>query len=302
MRRRFDSDRSSPSAQCPIVSPLKFGAENSWALTKAVHYGAPVEFAVVPQSGATGPARLAGNLALCVAEALAALVLVNLVKPGHPASVGAWPFVADLRTGAFSGGGGEEAIMSAAAAQMINFFDLPSHTAVSMSDSKLPDAQAGYEKGVTSALAAMTGCNLIYEAAGMLSSLMCCSFEAMVIDNDMLGMVQRTLKGVEVSDDAISVEAIERAVLGDGHFLGASETLTAMETEYLYPEIADRSSYDAWREAGARDARARAASRAATSSRRTFRSIWTRMSMRGFATASTFACRPRACGRRGDRR
>lgn len=245
--------------QCPVVSPLKYGVENSDALVKAIRYGAPVEFAVVPQSGATGPAALAGNLALSTAEALAGLVLVNLVSKGHPASVGNWPFVSDLRTGAFSGGSGEEAIMAAAAAQIINFLGLPSHTAAGMSDSKLPDAQAGYEKALTNTLAGMSGCNLIYESAGMLGSLMCCSFEAMVIDNDMLGAIQRSLRGIEVTDETLSFEVIKEAALGPGHFLGNQQTLALMETEYLYPKVANRESYDQWHSAGAKTTREAAA-------------------------------------------
>ncbi|MBE1284466.1 MAG: methyltransferase [Rhodobacteraceae bacterium] len=245
--------------QCPVVSPLKYGVENSDALVKAIKYGAPVEFAVVPQSGATGPAALAGNLVLSTAEALAGLVLVNLVSRGHPASVGNWPFVSDLRTGAFSGGSGEEAIMSAAAAQIINYLDLPSHTAAGMSDSKLPDAQAGYEKALANTLAGMSGCNLIYESAGMLGSLMCCSFEAMVIDNDMLGSIQRSLRGIEVTDETLSFDVIKEAALGPGHFLGHGQTLAMMETEYLYPNVANRDSYDQWKTAGSRTTREAAA-------------------------------------------
>lgn len=245
--------------QCPIVSPLKFGAENCEAITKAIAYGAPIEFAVVPQSGATGPAALAGNLVVSTAETLAALILVNLVRPGHPATLGNWPFVSDLRTGAFSGGSGEEAIMSAAAAQIINHYGLPSHTAAGMSDAKLPDAQSGFEKALTNALAGHAGCNLVYEAAGMLGSLMCCSFEAMIIDNDMLGAVQRTLRGIEVNEETLSLDVIKEAVLGPGHFLGSAQTLELMEAEYLYPRIADRDSYDAWKDKGAPDARTAAA-------------------------------------------
>ncbi len=248
--------------QCPVVSPLKYGEENTDALTRAILYGAPVEFAVVPQSGATGPAALAGNLVLSTAEALAGLVLVNLVKKGHPASVGNWPFVSDLRTGAFSGGSGEEAIMSAAAAQIINHYNLPSHTAAGMTDSKLPDAQAGYEKGITNVLAGAAGCNLVHESAGMLGSLMCCSFDAMVIDNDMLGAVQRTLRGIEVSDESLSIDVIRDVALGPGHFLGQSQTLELMETEYLYPSIASRETYDEWTAGGACDAQTAAAAAA----------------------------------------
>jgi trimethylamine--corrinoid protein Co-methyltransferase len=69
-----------------------------------------------------------------------------------------WPLVSDLRTGAFSGGSGEEAVLAAAAVQIGKFYDLPNSVGASMSDSKIPDAQAGYEKGVTTSLAAHAGC------------------------------------------------------------------------------------------------------------------------------------------------
>jgi len=86
----------------------------------------------------------------------------------------------------------------------------------------------------------------VLESAGMLGSLMGCSFEALVIDNDMLGMAQRILRGVEVTDDTLGLEGIRAAALGAGHYLGAEETLAAMETEYLYPNIADRRSTQVW--------------------------------------------------------
>ena len=76
-----------------------------------------------------------------------------------------------------------------------------------MSDSKLPDAQAGYEKGISAVVAGLAGANRVLESAGMLGSLMGCSFEALVIDNDMLGMAQRILRGVEVTDDTLGNRA-----------------------------------------------------------------------------------------------
>jgi trimethylamine--corrinoid protein Co-methyltransferase len=86
-----------------------------------------------------------------------------------------------------------------------------------------------------------------------MASLMGCSFEAMVIDNDMLGTIQRMLKGVEVSDETLSFEVIKDVVRGPGHYLGHPQTLSLMETEYLYPELADRTSQVEWQDAGSAD-------------------------------------------------
>ena len=87
----------------------------------------------------------------------------------------------------------------------------------------------------------------------MQASLLGVSYEALVIDNDMLGVVQRTLRGIEVTDETLAVETIREVVKGPGHFLGHEETLAKMESEYLYPSLADRSTPHVWQQAGARD-------------------------------------------------
>jgi trimethylamine--corrinoid protein Co-methyltransferase len=161
-----------------------------------------------------------------VAEVLAGLAYVNLIVPGHPAIFGPWPFVSDLRTGAMSGGSGEQALLTAACAQMAHFYDLPAGMPAGMTDSKYPDAQSGYEKGYTNALAGLAGVNLVYESAGMHASLLGC-------------------------EDSLSLEAIRQVCTeGPGHFLGHDQTLELMQAEYIYPEIGDRSSPKEWAEQG----------------------------------------------------
>jgi trimethylamine--corrinoid protein Co-methyltransferase len=128
-----------------------------------------------------------------------------------------------------------------------------------MTDAKLPDNQAGYEKGINITLAAMAGANSIGEAAGMMGSLMGCSFESLVIDNDMIGCIQRALRGIEVNEDTLSLDVIREVVLdGPGHFLSHRQTLELMETEYLYPKVADRASIEDWEQEGSLDIRQRA--------------------------------------------
>ncbi|MCP5096351.1 MAG: trimethylamine methyltransferase [Chloroflexi bacterium] len=243
---------------CPIISPLRFGAEGTQVGITSVRLGIPCDFAIAPQAGATAPAALAGTLVQVTAETLATIILTNLLQPGHPTVYAAWPLVSDLRTGAFSGGSGEEAILAAAAVQIGNYYNLPTSVGAGMSDAKLPDNQAGIEKALTITLAGHAGANYLGEAAGMQASLMGCSYEAMVIDNDMLGAVQRTIRGIEVNDETLSFEVIKEAALGAGHFLGSEQTLTLMETEYLYPEIADRTPPSIWEENGSPDIFAKA--------------------------------------------
>ncbi len=238
-----------------VVPPLRFAEESAECMVAQVHAGVPINLLSAGQAGATSPAALAGSLTQALAECLAALTSVNLLSPGHPCVLGLWPFVSDLRTGAMSGGSGEEAVLNAAAAQLGNWLGLPSGVAAGMADSKLPDNQAGYEKALTVSLAAHAGANVIYESAGMLGSLLGHSLEALVIDNDMMGSINRTVRGIEVDDLTMSAGVIGNVIAGAQHFLGEEQTLELMQTEYTYPVIADRLSPDDWVDAGARDAR-----------------------------------------------
>lgn len=238
---------------CPIVSPLRFGQENAEVLVRLAELGLTVDVAVAPQAGATAPAALAGALVQCFAETLACLAVVNCVRPGSPMNFGMWPFVSDLRTGAFTGGGGEEALLMAATAQLCNHYGLITSIASGMTDSKTMDAQAGYEKAVTTTAAALAGGNLVSTYPGMVGSLIGQSFEGMLIDNDMLGNVQRLLRGIEVNDDTLSYEVIAATVRGPGHYLGHDQTLRLMRSEFHYPELADRTTPGAWEEAGRPD-------------------------------------------------
>lgn len=241
-----------------VVSPLTFAHDSLEVAANAVDIGMPVHCQTGPQAGATAPVALAGTLAQVCAEGLASLAVINMLKPGHPVVLGNWAFVSDLRTGAFSGGGGEQALLGAASGQMSRFYGIPGGMGAGMSDSKLPDNQAGFEKGLTMALAALSGGGLVFESAGMLASLLGCSAESMVIDNEMLTSIRRIGRGIEVTDETLSVEVIRDAVAGSGHFLGAKQTMELMETEFVYPEHADRSTPEQWADAGAPDIRERA--------------------------------------------
>ncbi len=245
-----------------VVSPLAFAPDSLDVACAAVDAGMPVHCQTGPQAGATAPAALAGTLAQVCAEGLASLTFINLLKPGFPVVLGNWAFVSDLRTGAFSGGGAEQALLGAASGQMSAFYGIPGGVGAGMSDSKLPDNQAGFEKGLTMALAALAGGGLVFESAGMLASLLGCSFEAMIIDNEMLSGIRRIARGIEVTDDTLSIGTIAETVNGPGHFLGARQTLELMETEFIYPLHSDRSSPDDWTASGAKDIREAAAIRA----------------------------------------
>ncbi len=237
-----------------VVPPLRFGEDSCECLEVAVQEGMPVILAAAGMAGASSPTALAGAVVQEVAENLAGLVYVNLLKQGHPTIFAFWPLLADLRSGAMCSGGGEQAMLCAAFGQMGRYYDLTTGVAAGMADSKLPDAQSGFEKANTVSLAAHSGANIIYEAAGMHASLLGCCFESMVIDNEMLGNINRTIRGIEVTEDTISIEAIRRTCVdGPRHYLGDEQTIALMNSEYLYPDLADRMSPKEWSKAGSTD-------------------------------------------------
>ena len=239
---------------CFVVPPLKFAEEALGVIELCCDAGIPLKLVSAGQAGATSPAALAGAVALQSAEVLAGLIYVNLLNPGHPALFGALPFVSDLRTGAMSGGSAEQGLLMAACAQVAQHYRIPCAVSAGMTDSKMPDFQAGYEKGYTELLSALAGANLIYEAAGMYGSLLACSLESFVLDNDLIGAVMRATRGIEVSEETLSLDVIKDVCIdGPGHFLGHPQTMNLMRSHYFYPSLGDRSTPQEWRDGGAPD-------------------------------------------------
>lgn len=242
----------------PVISPLRYAEDAVDVVYECIAHNIPMSCITAAQAGATAPATLAGILTQSLAETLASLVMVQTIKPGYPMVFSNWPFVIDLRTGAFAGGSGETAVLNAASAQVSNWLGLPSGVASSMTDAKAIDAQYGMEKGITSVTAALAGGNLIYESSGMTASLLGASFEGFVLDDEMHSNSYRALRGIEVSEATLGFDTICEAVLGEGHFLGKSDTYEAMERDYFYPGIADRNEPRTWAETGSTSAWERA--------------------------------------------
>ncbi len=244
---------------CWMVSPLRFAVETTETLTAAIRAGIPVSLVTAPQSGATSPASLVGTLVQVTAEELAGIVYVQLLRPGHPTLYGGMPLVADLRTGATAGGGAELALMNAASAQMSQFYGVPIYNTCALTDSKIPDIQAGFEKGLSTAVTALAGAEYNHHAAGMLESMLSVAYEQYVIDDDMNGQVMRLVRGLDITDQSLSLDVIhEVCTEGPGHYLGHPQTLQLMHTEYYYPHTADRTTRQNWEAAGALDMRQRA--------------------------------------------
>lgn len=250
------------NSNCFVVPPMKFATESCAVMEACIAGGMPVLLLSAGQAGATAPAPIAGAIVQAVAECLAGVVYVNSIAPGHPAIFGTWPFVSDLRTGAMSGGSGEQALLTAGCAQMHRFYGLPGGAAAGIADAKLPDMQAGWEQMCSNVLAGLSGLNMVYEAAGMHASLLGFCHESLILGDDLIGQALRCVRGIEVNDATLGLETMRQVCLGGpGHYLGSDQTLALMQTEYIYPETADRTSPKEWQERGKPDLIAQAIAR-----------------------------------------
>jgi trimethylamine--corrinoid protein Co-methyltransferase len=239
------------NSNCFVVPPMKFATEACEVMERCIEGGMPVLLLSAGMAGATAPSTVAGAIVQAVAECLAGLVYVNAVRPGHPAIFGTWPFGLDLRTGAMTGGSGEQALLTAGCAQMHSFYGLPGGAAAGMTDAKLPDMQAGWEQMCSNVLAGVAGLNMVYESVGMHASLLGFCHESLILGDDMIGHAQRVLRGIEVAATTLALDQMREVCLGGpGHYLGTSETLARMESDYVYPALGDRTSPKEWVEVG----------------------------------------------------
>ncbi len=243
------------------VSPLQWGKTNLEAIIGLARVGCPMIIGSEPQGGTTGPAPLAGQVLLNVAETLAGITLAQLVQPTVPVMWGNIGSISDMRSGLFASGAVELGLINAAANQMAKFYQLPTYSTGGMSDSKVSDAQAGVEKALQILMVALAGGNYIHDAAGLMESCLLTSYEQYVIDNEMLGMVSRVLKGIRVTPETLSFEQIKE-VGPRGNFMGLRHTLDHIRTEHYLPGLFDRNTYDTWEARGAKDIREVARERA----------------------------------------
>ena len=166
--------------------------------------------------------------------------------------------MANLRTMGYLGGAVECGMMNAAIHQLAHHIGVPNYNSSGLTDSKIPDAQAGWEKAMTTLLATMGGSNYIHHAAGMLESMLTVAYEQFVIDDEIIGMCCKVLKGIIVDSEHLALEVIN-AVGPGGNFMTAPHTMAHLHTEYFRGNsVTDQKGREKWTKDGSPDARKRA--------------------------------------------
>jgi trimethylamine---corrinoid protein Co-methyltransferase len=219
---------------CPD-SPRNYSESTANMLARYAEIGLPVAIAPCPISAASSPVTLAGTLAQLNAEFLAGLALVQIIRPGLDSKYTARPMVMDMRSGDASFGFIEAGMMSAALVQLAKRYKVCSDSYGLGTRSKWLDEQAAYEKSLNGVLVALSGADLV-AAAGLLEDALTSSAEQLVIDNDILGMIFRAVRGIEVTPDTLAVETILN-VAPKGSYLDSLHTRTFMRKEYFQPKL-----------------------------------------------------------------
>jgi trimethylamine--corrinoid protein Co-methyltransferase len=234
------------------TSPLQLSHHAIEILMEMARYGLPISASgSMSLLGGTAPVTLAGALSLHAAEVLAGIVLVNLLNPDSPIGFSTSIHVLDQRTALCSFGAPENTLASLAGIQVARELGLSCFANVALTDSNIPDFQAGFEKAVSTALVLAAGAEGIGQQ-GIVGADQGASLQQLIIDNEWLSYVNRILKGFEVNQETLALEVIKRVGVG-GSFLREQHTLRKMRGELWYSNLFNRDDWVGWEKKGCRD-------------------------------------------------
>jgi trimethylamine--corrinoid protein Co-methyltransferase len=238
------------------ISPLTHDQLQAQEIVGGARNGVPVSISSGPMAGASSPVTLAATMTMANAEFLSGLVISQVASPGAPVIYACWARHLDQRTANVTMGTPEFALLRVCQAQLGRFYGLPTRGGGIVTDSKAVDAQSGYEKMVTCLLPSMAGLNIIAGMA-MVDSLNTMSFEQFVLDDEIVALTKRVLRGIDVSVEKISADLIKGIGPG-GSFLGTKHSLKYFKEELWIPQLSDRTTWSQWHDKGEKKAEARA--------------------------------------------
>lgn len=242
------------SLGCTINSPLVYSDEMLPKIIHAAQRSIPLRIVSGALAGATAPVTLAGALVIQNAEVLAGVTLCQLVNPGCPLIYGTFVGGMDMRTGKWAAAGPEMSLATSASAQLCQMYDIPlGYGTGGITDCRVPDVRAGFEKGLTTLGAAMCGVEVIHDGvSGLMAGGMAISFEQLVIDNEIAGWVNRFLRGIQVDEGTLAFDVIQDVGPG-AHFLEQWHTVRRFKQEHLISPLLSREYLLEWPSSEAED-------------------------------------------------
>ncbi len=231
------------------VSPMQLSKELMEGAIIYARNNQPMLYAPEALAGGTAPATLAGLMVQQNAEVLSGIMVSQLARAGAPILYGTVSAAMDMKTGAPALGGPEVGIINVVTAQLARFYNLPCRGTGGNTDSKTLDPQAFIESSTSLMMAGLAGMNFIYDAVGSLEGSLTMSLEKIVIDNELAGMVARTLDGMKVTEETMAVDQIIK-IGPAASYLSDPSTVKTFRAEHFIPGLMDRRSREAWARAG----------------------------------------------------
>lgn len=236
--------------QC-TASPLGHDGGSLDAALLAAEAGIPTGFMTMAACLTTGPATMAGNLAVGNAEVIAATAMLQLAHPGAPVFYAAAQTASDLRNGAYTGGGPEDFLFGAATNVLADYYNIPLSMGSFATGAKEPNWQAGIENSLSTFMASIVMSDMLL-GLGFLHGSRIWSFAEMMLDAEIFSIIHKMMQGITVNDETLALDAIA-AVGPGGNFLSQKHTRNHMRDLFL-PQFMDRRPYTEW-EAKKDDAR-----------------------------------------------
>ncbi len=238
-------------------SPLTFDATMLGAATVYARHNQATMISPFILAGAMSPVTVAGTVTQILAEAMAGIAYIQLLRPGAPVIFGTFAAAVSMQSGAPTFGGPEPSLVLFAAAALARRLGVPFRSGGGLCASKISDAQAAYESANTLQTAALAGVNFMLHTAGWLEGGLSMGYEKFIMDADQANMISVLLGGMDLSENGLALDAM-REVGPGAHFLGAQHTLANFETAFYQSSVADSNSFEQWTEDGSMDAAQRA--------------------------------------------
>ncbi len=251
----FGCSEADLAEKMPMISilctrtPLAYDDRMLGAIIEYAKAGMPQLISSLSIAGATSPVTMEGTLVVQNAEVLAGIVLTQLIREGTPVVFSGSSSAAAMRYGTLSIGAPEMAVNTAATAQMARFYGIPSRGGGAITDSKLPDAQAGMESMMSQLMATLSGVHFVLHSAGILEGYMAASYEKFILDDEICGMCKRIKRGEKADPEKLALEVIAQVGPG-GEYLTNMHTFKNFRNEFYAPIMEQKDAYAGWKEKG----------------------------------------------------
>jgi len=242
-----------------VTSPLFLPNPNTQELIEVAQEGIPMLIEADAVAGATSPFTIGGCLVEKNATILSAIALAQMINSGVPCIYSSSSGIMDMSTGYYSAAAPESTLIHLAATQLAHYYHLPFQGG-NTCDSKIPDAQMGYERASHFVALALGGCNIIHVATGNLEQMRLASYEQCVIDDEILGASFRIARGIEINRDTLAVDVLKEVGPG-GNFLAHPHTLRYLRKNRWIPKLSSRENWETWQMKGGKDMREKAKER-----------------------------------------